>query len=346
VGEVLASLVGGHLADRLGRRTTIAVSMFGSAAAVLAVSQISAYAVIVPVAFVAGLATEMFRPAGAALIADSVPEHQRVSAFALLRFVVNLAIAAGAVVAALLVSHSITWVFYTDAASSVAFGIVALLALPEGPRVRKAEEPPGSGYLSALADRAFVLFLVASAVAAFVYFQQQAALPLHVRAGGFPDRDFGLLLALNGLLIVLFELPLSSWSMRKPPRSMIALGFVLVGIGFGLTAVAHSLTALFATVAVWTLGEMIGAPIGYAYVAAIAPPHMRGRYQGLYGLCWSSGTVTAPAVGAYFVTRFPSAFWVACGALGIVSALLALWGRRTSPTRASPEPTPSPGEAG
>ena len=335
VGEVLASLVGGHLADRLGRRTTIAMSMFGSAAAVLAVSRISAYAGIVPVAFVAGLATEMFRPAGAALIADSVPEHQRVTA-----------IAGGAVVAAVLVSHSFNWVFYTDAASSVAFGIVALVALPEGTRVRRGEEASGSGYRSALGDRAFTLFLLASIVAAFVYFQQQAALPLHVRASGLADRDFGWLLALNGLLIVLFELPLSAWSMRRQPRSMIALGFVLVGIGFGLTAVAHSLAALLATVAVWTLGEMIGAPIGYAYVAGIAPPHMRGRYQGLYGLCWSSGTVTAPAVGAYMVTRSPSAFWVICGALGILSALVALSGRRARSASEQIARDPEPVRAG
>jgi dipeptide/tripeptide permease len=147
-------------------------------------------------------------------------------------------------------------------------------------------------------------------------------------------------------MIVLFELPLSAWSMRKPPRSMIAFGFVLVGIGFGLTAVAHSLPALFATVAVWTLGEMIGAPVGYAYVAGIAPAHMRGRYQGLYGLCWSSGTVTAPAIGAYLVVTAPTLFWVGCGALGLVSAILALSGRAVrSATGRAPSRLPT-GPAG
>jgi MFS family permease len=323
-GEVLASLVGGHLADRLGRRTTIAASMFASAAAVVAVAEVHAYGVLVPIAFLAGLATEMYRPAGGALVADVVPEAQRVTAFALLRFAVNLAIAGGAVVAAFLVSHSFVWVFYTDAATSVAFGVLALVALPQGARVRRSEETGHEGYRAALRDRAFAIFLASSILAAFVYFQQQAALPLHVRASGLADRDFGLLLALNGLLIVLFELPLSSWSMRRSRRSMVSLGFALVGVGFGLTAFAHSLTALFATVSVWTLGEMIGAPVGYAYVADIAPVTMRGRYQGLYGLCWSSGTVTAPAIGAYLVARAPSAFWMLCGVLGVASAALAL----------------------
>jgi MFS family permease len=340
-GEVLASLVGGHFADRLGRRTTIAGSMFASAAAVVAVAQVHSYGFLVPITFLAGLATEMYRPAGGALVADVVPEAQRVTTFALLRFAVSLALAGGAVVAAFLVSHSFVWVFYTDAATSVAFGVLALVALPEGTRIRRREETGGESYRAALRDRAFAIFLASSILAAFVYWQQQAALPLHVRASGLADRDFGWLLAFNSVLIVLFELPLSSWSMRRPRRSMVSLGFVLVGVGFGLTAFAHSLPALFGTVAVWTLGEMIGAPVGYAYVADIAPVTMRGRYQGLYGLCWSSGTVTAPAIGAYLVARAPFAFWILCGVLGLASGALALAARPAASNRTPPVPDPA-----
>src|SRR5690349_1514697 len=86
VGEVAASLVGGHLADRIGRRRTIALSMFASAAAMLVLSQVRTFWALLPVALVAGTASEMYRPAGAALVADLVPEGARVTAFALLRF--------------------------------------------------------------------------------------------------------------------------------------------------------------------------------------------------------------------------------------------------------------------
>jgi len=338
-GEVLASLLGGHLADRLGRRTTIVVSMFSSAAAMVLISQIHSYGAVLPIGFVAGLASEMYRPAGAALVADVVPEGQRVTAFAVLRFAVNLAIAGGAAVAGFLADRSFTWVFLTDAATSMAFGVIALGALPEGVRSRRSDEPDLGAYRQALSDRAFSLFLLASVLAAFVYFQQQVALPLHVtRISHLADHDFGLLIALNGALIVLLELPLSAWTMRRPARHMMALGFVLVGLGFGLTAVAHSLVALMATVAVWSVGEMIGAPVGYAYVADIAPSHMRGRYQGLYGLTWSTGTVTAPAIGAWAVVTNPTLFWGLCGVLGLASALLVLAARpaRRSRRQAAP----------
>src|SRR2546422_2398061 len=281
----------------------------------------------------------MYRPAGGALVADVVPEGQRVTAFALLRLAVNLAFAAGGAVAGFLADHSFTWVFLTDAATSIAFGTIALVALPEGTRVRRSEErAEAGGYARALTDRAFLLFLGSSILAAFVYFQQYTALPLHVTRSGLAPSDFGLLLALNGALVAALELPLSAWTMRRPTRQMLAIGYLLVGLGFGLTAVAHSMAALVVTVAIWTAGEMIGAPVGYAYVADGAPEHMRGRYQGLYGVCWSSGTVTAPAIGAFFVVRAPTPFWAACGALGVVSALLVVAARPRSGRRRASTP--------
>src|SRR5262245_60851097 len=54
-GEVVAGPIGGSLADRLGRRATITMSMFAGAAAILALYATHAYAGIVALAFVAGL---------------------------------------------------------------------------------------------------------------------------------------------------------------------------------------------------------------------------------------------------------------------------------------------------
>src|SRR5262245_49377957 len=71
-GELAAGALGGHLADRLGRRTTMVVSMLASAATIMGLYYADAYATIVVVAFLAGLATETWRPASRALMADLV----------------------------------------------------------------------------------------------------------------------------------------------------------------------------------------------------------------------------------------------------------------------------------
>ena len=155
--------------------------------------------------------------------------------------------------------------------------------------------------------------------------------PAHLTAS-----DFGFLLALNGVLIIALELPISSLTMRRPPKQMIAVGFVLFGVGFGLTAVAHNELALLGTVAIWTLGEMISAPIAYAYLADIAPEHLRGRYQGLYELSWGIGGVAGPALGAVVFSATPTGLWLLCGGLGLAAALFVL---ATPGLQAASEPT-------
>jgi MFS family permease len=333
VGEMITGGLAGHLADRIGRRNTMAVSMLASAAATLGLYFVHSYPVLLFVAFLAGAATEGWRPASRALMADLVPEGQRVTAFALVRLAGNLGIAGGGAVAGFLADRSFLWVFVTDAATSAAFGLLVLAALPHGRVTRRAEDRRRGGYGRILADRAFLMFLIGSAVISFVYFQgQSASLPLHVvRVSALAPSAFGLLLALNGLLVALLELPISSITMHRPPKRMIALGFLLVGLGFGLTAGARTLPALLFTVAIWTLGEMIAAPVGYAYVADIAPEHLRGRYQGLYGFFWGTGSVTGPAIGAWLLAQSVSGFWLLCGVLGFAASLLVLAGRSARP---------------
>jgi MFS family permease len=350
LGELVAGAVGGDLADRIGRRTTIVLATFASAATIFPLYFVRAYWGILVMAFLAGVATESWRPASRALMADLVPEGRRVTAFAAVRLAGNLGLAVGSALAGFLANRSFFLVFAMDAGTSVLFGLVALVSLPETkPKQEPDAERVKVGYRVILSDHPYLIFLAASALIAFVYYQGVgASLPLHVvRVSHLRPSDFGLLLALNGVLVASMELPISALTMRRSARSMIALGFLLVAVGFGLTAVARSLPLLIVTVVIWTFGEMVAAPVGYAYVADIAPAHLRGRYQGLYGMAWGTASVTGPAVGTVLLTVSVTGFWALCGVLGAVAAGLALLGREPKATEAAtpvlagpgPEPT-------
>jgi len=130
VGNLFASLVGGHLADRLGRRETIVLSMFSAAAAMMMLSQAHALPGIVALTFVTGLACEAYRPASGALLTDLVPAGQRLTAFAMLRVTFNAGFAFGPAMAGFLAAYGYTWLFVGDALTSALFGLIALLALP------------------------------------------------------------------------------------------------------------------------------------------------------------------------------------------------------------------------
>jgi len=325
-GNVLAAGVGGLVADRLGRRNAIAISMFSSAATLLALSQADGLALIVVLTALAGLTGEMYRPASSALLADLVPAGQRLPAFALNRLAINAGFAAGPATAGFLAERSFTYLFVGDALTSAVFGVIALAALPAGVRTRRGEERRGEAMRTIARDRAFLFFLVASVLGAFVYFQANVTLPLHVRESGLSNSDYGLLISLNGLAIVFLELPFTSITQRFPAIPVLALGSLLVGLGFALNAWAESLAALAFTVLIWTIGEIVYAPVASAYVADIAPEHLRGRYQGAWGFTWGLAFILGPGIGAVVFAWSADALWLGCGVLGVVAAALLLVG--------------------
>jgi MFS family permease len=324
VGHIMASMIGGHLADRIGRRYTIALSMFLSAGSMLALSQARTYPAMVVLAFTTGLCAELYRPAATALLGDLVGPEKRVAAFGMYRFAINLGFAAGPATAGFLATRSFFYVFLGDAITSLLFGCVALTALPHGNRSHVEGERPAEALRVAVRDRPFMLFLAATLCMTWVEFQLPSTLPLHISRLGTAPSTYGMLISLNGLMIVLFELMITAWAQGKPQRPLIALGYGLNGIGFALTGLATGVPMLAGTVVIWTIAEMIYAPASAAYVVGLAPERYRGRYMGLWHSTWSAGMVLGPATGTWIYQRNPAALWWTCLALGIAAAALAM----------------------
>jgi MFS family permease len=296
----------------------------------LALSQARGYATIIVLTCITGSLSELYRPASYALVGDLVAEEHRVVAFGLYRFAVNLGFAAGPATAGFLADHSFTLLFIGDAVTSILYGLIALFALPHGLRTYVKNERSGEALRVALRDRPFLIFLLATLCITIVDFQMGSTFALHVRALGFPSRAYGLLISMNGMLIVVFELGITQWTRRFAPRPMIALGYLLAGAGFALTGIARTLPVLAATVVIWTLGEMISSPVAGAYSVQLAPEQYRGRYLGMLMMMWSLGMVIGPSAGTLVFERNPAAVWTACGVLGVIGAILMLHRQQTT----------------
>ena len=342
VGSLAASVVGGFLADRLGRRNAMAISMFTAAGSALALSQAQALPLIVALTAVFGMTSELYRPASAALLTDLVPQERRLAAFAGYRLAINAGFAFGPAVAGLLAERSFLWLFVGEAVTSAVLGVLALTVLPEGVRTRRSEELVGEGVKTILRDRTFLLFSIAVTLGAIVYMQTGVTLPLHIRAGGLSTAFYGALISLNGLLIIFIELPLTSFVRRFSAPRVIAAGMALTAVGFGSLAFGADPVLLVGAAVIWTIGEIVAAPMGSAYVAELAPPRLRGRYQGAYGLTFAVGLVLAPVIGTRLFEWSPAGLWTIAAVVGVLGALLILPlpPRRTGPmerARTAPE---------
>jgi MFS family permease len=133
-----------------------------------------------------------------------------------------------------------------------------------------------------------------------------------------------LVISLNGLLVVLFELPLTTITKRYPARKMMALGFVIIGLGFASNSFERTLPLIALSVVLFTCGEMIAMPVSGAYVADLAPANRRGLYLGTWGLTWSVAFVCGPSLGMLLYASSPKTLWVVCGVLGVLAAATIL----------------------
>ena len=322
VGGMAASAAGGFLADRLGRRKTIALSMFSVAVTMIALSRAETLPLIIVLTGVAGFVGESYRPPSSALLTDITRAGKRLTAFAVYRLAINLGMGIGPALGGLLAQRSFQLLFWGDAITSALFGVIALTALPETKPEPTVHEKGESATRAIINDKRFVIFLVAQMLGVLIYVQSHSTFPLQVTFLGFSATTYGMLMSLNGLIVLAIELPLTAITRRYTARAMMAGGILVIGVGFGMIALVSTLPLLALTVVVWTLGEIMYMPVASAYVADMAPEGMRGRYQGALGLTFGFGLVVGPALGTVLFSWNPAGLWFFCLGVAVVAAAL------------------------
>ena len=340
-GALLASVIGGHLADTMGRRHTMALGSWGAAVCLIALYYAKGLPWIMAVAAVNGFFNALYSPAASALIADLVPDRLRVRAFAALRFALNAGFGIGSAAAGFLAKYSFAWLFFGDAFTLLIFGGISLAFLPHGVRHQRGGHgyvPIKDAFARIFRDRAFGAMFAAALLSAIVFSQFNTSYGLEVARRGFDTTYYGALLALNGLMVIIFELPLTSLTLRFSLKRVIALGYAVLGTGFALNAIGDTLTVLFLSMALFTIGEMIAMPMQSAYLARIAPREMRGRYSGALGMAWSFASMVGAAGGMWIFAHHHHALWLACGASGLLAAgVMLVFGARVRLDDQAPE---------
>ena len=331
-GSWASGPAGGILADRLGRRATMLLGLGGGALCMVHLGLARHPDHIAVAALLLGLVGDMYRPAVWASIADVVPPEDRLRAFGLLYWAVNLGFAAATSLGGALASLGFLWLFAGDAATSLAMAAVVFALTTETRPARGAEHPGAMASATVpFRDGVFLSFVGLSFLIGMIFMQFAVALPLDMRAHGLSSAGYGGLIAINGVLIVAVQ-PFATGFISKFRRSrVLAASSLLVGIGFGLTAVARTAPQYAVTIVIWTLGEIAMAPVNPAVVSDLAPPSLRGTYQGVFQMSWGASTCLSPILGSLVLGRLGAPWlWTGCLALGagVAAAHLAIAGPR------------------
>jgi MFS family permease len=323
LGGVVSSIGAGVMTDRLGRRPTLLVAQSATAASVALLGFIHHPVAIAAVAFLVGMASNASRPAVQAMMADIVRPEDRVRAFSLNYWAINLGFAVSSMAAGFIAEYSYLAGFLIEAGMTAVCAVLVFLKLPESrpaaPQTTRATDDVGLG--TVLRDRRFMSVVGLSFLVAVIFQQGYIGLPVAMGEAGFTPADYGLAIALNGVLIVALQIPLTRFIQDRHPQRLLVASSLLAGYGFGLTAFAGSVGLFALTVCVWTLGEMINAPTQTGLVVRLSPAHGRGRYQGMYTLSWSVAALVAPLMSGLVIDRFGAEWlWGLCAVVGTVAA--------------------------
>jgi len=361
--------VAGRLTDAVGPVAVIKASLFLSGVLLFLFPLAHSFATILVLTFLFAVLNESVRPPSLSMISDLVRPPQRKAAFALSRLAVNLGMSVGPAIGGLLALFSFRWLFFVDGATSILAGVVIATARWDAARLNPSHDPEWAepeelgreieadsvvplapahpaADLRAFRNRRMLYFLAAMIPVQIVFFQLTSSLPLFlVRNLRLPESLYGTVFTLNTLLIVAFEVPLNTAMAHWPHRRTLTLGAFLYAIGFGSFAFVSRPEQIFASVIVWTFGEMILLPGSSAYAAEIAPPGRRGEYMGLYTMSFSIAFSLGPFLGAELLERWgPHGLWGAAFVSGCVSTLMmSRIGTKSRNTTRQAEAEASPG---
>ncbi|MEU0380600.1 MDR family MFS transporter [Streptomyces cyaneofuscatus] len=360
LGGVISSLGAGVMTDRLGRRPTMLIAQLSMAVSVAVLGFMEHPVAIAAVAFFVGMASSASRPAVQAMMADIVPPKDRVRAFSLNYWAINLGFAVSSAGAGFIAEYSYLAGFLGEATMVLACAVVVFLKVPESRPEQAAPVKTAGGkrakdevrLITVLRDGRFMGVVGLSFLVALIFQQGYVGLPVAMGTDGLSSSDFGTAIAVNGVLIVALQIPVTRFIQHRDPRRLLIISSLLAGYGFGLTAFAGSVAVYALTVCVWTLAEIVNAPTQTGLVVQLSPAQGRGRYQGMYTMSWSVAALVAPLMSGFVIDHYGAAWlWGACAVIGTVAGLGYWLLMRNLPheeivaDEAVPEPAPVPAQA-
>ena len=337
---VPGSLLGGKIADQIGRKRILVLFQSLAAAvlvpcAFLGVSRVIPW-LLIGSSFLNGVA----EPVNDAMITDLTVAEQRKGAFSLLYLSHNIGFALGPMIAGFLFNRYLPWIFLGDAITTgIAVVLIALFIKESAPSEQQIEESFAEDRSSERAERGslirvllkrpfLVAFMFVHMILSFVYSQTAFSLPLQlskVFAEQGP-RWYGTIMSFNAVVVIILTTFVIHSTERIKPALTVAIASLFFAVGFGTIGLVRTVPLLLLSTLVWTVGEILEATNTSVYVANHAPITHRGRINAIAPIIMWSGFGLGPPLSAQFIEHYSlTGIWPLCFALSVLAAGLLLF---------------------
>ncbi len=309
VGSILGSYVGGRLTDRYNYYDIQVFSLFTSGIIVLQLTWLTSFWHLIILVFGFSFIADMFRPANAVAVSAYAKKENITRSFSLMRLAINLGYSIGPAVGGFIaVWLGYRWIFVLDGVTCIAAGFALVFLLPKKDAIKQKKEIQHEEKgIPALKDSFFIKFLFCSFLYALCFFQLFNAVPLLLKDIWNYDTDLiGLIMALNGLLIVFVEVPLISELEKKNDifRYIIYGSFLMVISYLLLSFGIISMTIILLYTFFISISEILALPFMMNFVVSRPSIKRQGEYTALYSIAFGFAHIIAPFVGLWLAENY------------------------------------------
>jgi predicted MFS family arabinose efflux permease len=327
-GAICGGYIGGKLTDRIGFYRIQLITLLGGGCLFILLGQMKNYALICVFSFILSLVNDAFRPANNTAISQYSRPDNRTRSFSLNRLAINLGWAVGGTLGGFIAAFDYHLLFWIDGFTNIIAAIM-LYYLLRPPKPSSKETVLSSApheKISPLHDKKFILFMGLSILYALCFYQLYSTIPVYYKeVYRMSESYIGILMGLNGLIIVLIEMVLIfHLESKNKTLVMISNGLMLTALSFVVYVLLPlgPLTGLISVILV-TFGEIWAMPFMNNYYNTRASAHNRGQYAGYYTMAWSLAMVIGPTGGSWIASHwgFNSLWWITT-AVCLITGLL------------------------
>jgi len=355
---LLSSFIAGTLADKIGRKVVMNVSLTMTGIAYFFLLRAETYPQFVGLMIMIGLSNPLYQVGADAMLADIIPAEKRTDAYAITRIANNAAFALGPAVGGFLATRSYHLAFYGASTGFFAYSLLLFFLARETLNIQDSSQTsslwlrlrtnlsfrninsafktklaethtsehfiasPEEGYGRVFQDKNYIAFVALTSLGLIAPTMLWILMPVYAKTNyGLPEALYGWIPTTNALMCVFVQYLVTSITRRHRTLPVLAVGMLIYAVGAGSVALMSSFWGFWLSMVILTLGELTLVPTATKYVADLAPANLRGRYMSIYWLGWGLARTLSPIIGGFLNDNLaPRAIWVGGLVIGLTSA--------------------------
>jgi MFS family permease len=353
---LLSSLIAGSLADKIGRKVVMNISLTLTGLAYFLLMRAETYPQFVGLMILIGASNPLYQVGADAMLADMIPSEKRTDAYAINRIANNAAFAMGPAVGGFLATRSYDLAFYGAGIGFLSYSVLLFFLaretltkqnVPEGSleNVKRPLEPLGrslpsqaEGYGRVLQDKNYMAFVAMLSLGLIAPTMLWILMPVYAKTNyGIPEALYGWIPTTNALMCVFVQYAVTRLTRQHRTLPVLGTGMLIYALGAGSVALMSSFWGFWLSMVILTFGELTLVPTASKYVADLAPADLRGRYMSMHWLGWGLARTLSPIIGGFLNDNLaPRAIWTGGLLIGLTSTLGIFLLSRVSAPRAMP----------